>query len=132
MLTWWLKFLRRTPSPDTGTGEPADCSQNLLTTMKNQTRGESPLSATPCCASWIQGPPNAIGGSYAMIYDNGNSSVDWEWSGANAHCVVAHLPIPPKPPLDYNPRAYRDCDDRGWVGKYSWHNGRAMSPDGGH
>ena len=37
-----------TPSPDTGTGAPADCSHNLLITMKNQTRGESPLSATPC------------------------------------------------------------------------------------
>ena len=40
-------------SPDTGTGAPADCSQNLLTTMKNQTWGESPLSETPCCASSI-------------------------------------------------------------------------------
>lgn len=37
-------------SPDTGTGAPADCSHNLLTTMENQTQGESPLSATPCWA----------------------------------------------------------------------------------
>lgn len=44
-------FLRRTLSPDTGTGAPADRSHNLLTTMKNQTRGESPLSETPCSPS---------------------------------------------------------------------------------
>lgn len=41
----------RTLSPDTGAGAPADCSHNIETTMKNQTRGESPLSATPCSGS---------------------------------------------------------------------------------
>jgi hypothetical protein len=35
-------------SPDTGTGAPDDCSHNDQITMKNQTRGESPLSATAC------------------------------------------------------------------------------------
>jgi len=35
-------------SPDTGAGAPADCSHNYQTKMKTSTRGESPLSATPC------------------------------------------------------------------------------------
>jgi hypothetical protein len=121
-------FLGRTLSPDTGTGAPADCSHNYQTKMKTSTRGESPLSATPCCASWAKGAPPTEGSSYVVLWDNGSQSVEWSWTAENAQLAVGHLPIPPKPPLDYEPKAYRDFDDRGWVGKYSWHNGEHVHP----
>jgi hypothetical protein len=63
-----------------------------------------------------------VGSSYVVLWDNGSQSVEWSWTAANAQLAVGHLPIPPKPPLDYEPKAYRDFDDRGWVGKYSWRN----------
>jgi len=73
-----------------------------------------------CNEMWKPGPIPANNNVPCLVlWDNGNESVLWNGETDNQTFVVAYCPVPPKPELGYEPKAYRD-DRQNWVGKYFW------------